>query len=1044
MARTIESPGVEIREIDLSFNTELPVGTTSLVLGYTKEGPTDELVNVTSREELELIYGNPETAAERYSYHTAKEILNANGNLLFTRLPYGSGDGEGYTTAYSALVYPYIPVDTVNSCSPEVYPGLIPSYTSPGVSLGDTLTDATEGTVSKFSLYDLTSAICVSEQTDFEVELSYLVGDSQTFISVAPADTVQDCYNTLNNCASALSANTDPVFWLSGVPAASAQVLELDGWVLDGTTITSSFVSGTSAWGYGFSVSATDTNANDQVVTGTATFDTSGSVIPLSTVGMFANYGELSGGFAYGTFTDVAQASADSVQDSLAQGQCFTATVSTDIATQFLSASFTADVVLQDAITGQDSFQANEASHYYIGEPVHIAIDDDTYFQWLQGGINWDPNVRLNELSALYQGDNEDILRNVGQAAMIIVNENKTTIGDNFNGTYIAISDNSKIDKGSNFDSVRTVKSFNDSSSEHEWVTLNDSALAFGVTGSFFEKGGSVSEIVENIPNWDFSNTGPGGFGDSLIVGVFKLRPSIYNDEERILDRTLFEAHIGSLDSTRMLQNQGGGSQQTFFLENTINETSNGLKCFVNPWISTRSGTWYDTNTQEPKKFVRVISPERSQLGGDSSEIIGQTPAEPHNTAEIIFNQINPLLGNYLVPGDNLYGIGEYMPCDPQREKAIGNLPRKLERALRLAENYELIRLDLVPEAGLGTVWTGMNLDLNNYVAGNAATNRNSPKLTEIYDENTFISGILEAHPFDQDNDYGLRDPKKGSSAEAQDLWESVATVFNQFCQFTRKDCLQIADPLRHIFVQGSGEVKVMDNKKLNFSQHMFWPLKNLFGALNSSYACTYANWFKINDTIADRFVWVPPSGQAARLMVQTDTNFFPWYAPAGLTRGVQSGILDIAINPSQKQRDLLYKNGLNPTVYWPGDGYVVWGQKTLQNKPSAFDRINVRRLFLWAEKAVLQIARYFVFEQNTPFTRARLKTAIDPVLAFAKSNEGIFDYLIVCDDRNNPPEVIDRNELVVDIYIKPVRVAEYILINFIATRTGQRFDELV
>jgi phage tail sheath protein FI len=178
--------------------------------------------------------------------------------------------------------------------------------------------------------------------------------------------------------------------------------------------------------------------------------------------------------------------------------------------------------------------------------------------------------------------------------------------------------------------------------------------------------------------------------------------------------------------------------------------------------------------------------------------------------------------------------------------------------------------------------------------------------------------------------------------------------------------------------------------------------------------------------------------------MIEVDTNQFPWYAPAGLNRGILRDVVDIGINPSQKQRDLLYKNGVNPTVFWPSDGYVVWGQKTLQRKPSAFDRINVRRLFLWMEKAVLAITRYFVFEQNTLFTRERVKAAIAPILDFAKNNEGVYDYMIVCDERNNTPDVIDRNELVVDIYVKPVRVAEFILVNFVATRTGQSFEEVL
>ena len=572
-----------------------------------------------------------------------------------------------------------------------------------------------------------------------------------------------------------------------------------------------------------------------------------------------------------------------------------------------------------------------------------------------------------------------------------------------------------------------------------EWATLNSSALAFSLTGSHFERSGSVSEIVESLPDYDFSNTGRGGFSDSIVLALFKVRPTIYNQDTRVLDKVLYEAHIGSFDSTRTVQNQNGGAATNFFIEDVVNTNSRNLKVFTNPYISKFNSPWYDSQTQDPTKFVRVVCGARNVVGTNSSDIIDTIPAEPNGTAKIIYDTIN--VNNICDLADSLYGIGEAAPCQPAKEKYIGNLPRKVEKALRLAENYELLRVDLVPEAGLGTIWTGMNLDMNNWPSG-TISRVGKTRVRELFDDTVYINGILNSHTFDADSD-GLLNQINGSASEASDLYESVANIFVQFCQHTRKDCIYIADPLRYIFVQGPGEVKVMDNKNLNFSQHIFWPLKNLFGGINSNYACAYANWFKVN-TENDRFVWVPPSGYVANLMIKTDMNFFPWYAPAGLTRGILTGVLDISINPSQKQRDLLYKNGINPTVYWPGDGYVVWGQKTLQRKPSAFDRINVRRMFLWCEKAVLQLSKYFVFEQNTPFTRNRLKAAINPVLGFAKSNEGIYDYLIVCDDRNNTAESIDRNELIVDIYIKPVRVAEYILINFIATRTGQRFEELI
>lgn len=950
--RTIESAGVEIREVDLSFDTQLPNGTTSLVVGYAKQGPTDELLNVTSAEELEQIYGLPENAAERYMYHTARQVLNANGNMLVTRLPYGSGDGEGYTTKYSALVYPYIPVDVVSPCS--TYAAYLSTGSATSVELA-TIGAGTAVTSDVFSVAAAYSAACVPNVTQFDFDVTFTVGAS----------------------------NIDT----------------------------------------------------------TLTFDASGSVITGTSNTVLSSIGSLSAGSWAGHFTNATLASSQIYAGEIASVGVYTATISAN-SSSFAFASGTINTsVTHSILSGNVPGTSNGASHYFIGQPIHISIDDDTYFSWLQGGINWESTVDNGVSGLMASTDPLTVLSNIGYGAMVVVNEAKTVVTDQFEGYYVAIADNSKMDKGSNFDSIANLKSFNQFSDDNQWLDINKNSLAFSLTGSHFAHSGSVSEIVETVPDFDFSNVGSGGYGDSIVLALFKVRPSIYNQDTRVLDKVLYEAHIGSFDSTRQVQNQNGGSPLNFFIEDVINKGTGSMKVFVNPYISKFSGKWTDSQTQEPTKFVRVVCGDRVMLGSDSSDVIGTVPAEPHASAKIVFDAINSANGDFCELADSLYGVGEAVPCNALLEKSIGNLPRKLEKALRLAENYEQIRLDLVPEAGLGTVWTGMNLDMSNWPAG--ATSRSVGRIREIFDENVYVDGILNAHAFDADSS-GLLDQETGSASEANDLYESISGIFNQFCQYTRKDCLHIADPLRQIFVQGNGDVKVMDNKKLNFSQHIFWPLKNLFGGLNSSYACTYANWFKVNDTISDRFVWIPSSGYAANRMINTDTNFFPWFAPAGLTRGVLNGILDIGINPSQKQRDLLYKNGINPTVYWPGDGYVIWGQKTLQRKPSAFDRINVRRLFLWCEKAVLQIARYFVFEQNTVFTRNRLRAAIEPVLGFAKSNEGIYDYLIVCDERNNTPDTIDRNELIVDIYIKPVRVAEFILINFIATRTGQNFEELI
>ena len=155
-------------------------------------------------------------------------------------------------------------------------------------------------------------------------------------------------------------------------------------------------------------------------------------------------------------------------------------------------------------------------------------------------------------------------------------------------------------------------------------------------------------------------------------------------------------------------------------------------------------------------------------------------------------------------------------------------------------------------------------------------------------------------------------------------------------------------------------------------------------------------------------------------------------------------GVNDVAVTPKQKSRDLLYTMGINPIALFPNEGLVIFGQKTLYKLPSAFDRINVRRLFLNLERAVRNTVKFYLFEPNTALTRSNIVDNLTPIFENAKATQGLYDYLIVCDSRNNTPDRIDQNELHVDIYIKPVRAAEYILVNFYATKTGQDFSEIV
>lgn len=196
-------------------------------------------------------------------------------------------------------------------------------------------------------------------------------------------------------------------------------------------------------------------------------------------------------------------------------------------------------------------------------------------------------------------------------------------------------------------------------------------------------------------------------------------------------------------------------------------------------------------------------------------------------------------------------------------------------------------------------------------------------------------------------------------------------------------------------------------------------------------------------DRYNDKYRWVPLNGDIAGLSARTDYTNDPWWSPAGLNRGQVKNVVKLAINPGKTERDNLYKNGVNPVVNFPGQGTVLFGDKTLLAKPSAFDRINVRRLFIVLEKAIATAAKFQLFEFNDSFTRAQFKNLVEPFLRDVQGRRGVTDFRVKCDDTNNTGEVIDRNEFIADIYIKPNRSINFITLNFIAARSSVKFEEI-
>lgn len=259
----------------------------------------------------------------------------------------------------------------------------------------------------------------------------------------------------------------------------------------------------------------------------------------------------------------------------------------------------------------------------------------------------------------------------------------------------------------------------------------------------------------------------------------------------------------------------------------------------------------------------------------------------------------------------------------------------------------------------------------------------------------------------------------------------------------TEADCIAIFGAPRDILV---GKKAADCTKSLvNLRNQLGVGTKDNGFNINSKYCGLFGNYLYVYDRYNDKYRWINCAGTVAGLYAQTAQNFAPWYAAAGLERGQidTSFVSKIAFNPNKTQRDMLYKNGINPIVTFPGEGTLVWGQKTLQTDSSSFDRMNVVRLFNTIIRALTKASRHSVFEFNDTYTRNNVVSQIKPYMTNVKTDRGIQDFLVVCDESNNTPEVIEQNQFIVDIYVKPTYVSEFVLLRF--TNVGTRsFAEVV
>ena len=646
-------------------------------------------------------------------------------------------------------------------------------------------------------------------------------------------------------------------------------------------------------------------------------------------------------------------------------------------------------------------------------------------------------------------------------------------------------------------DSVKITTRFYNSSSDllglmdnkmnlGDFQTLSTNRLSFYLNSNYQ---GSISRILtRNITSMDISGT---EYDDTISLGLFKLSKSATSSDILKLNYSLREKYNWSFGKTRVKSSAASTIPVSYFAEN-IMENSSNISILVNPYISNKS--FVDTNgvvhgkmrvygnklvdnldTFESKYLLRNYTNVLANTK-ESSKISAVVPARVAESSIKSWTSIvkqaglTPEFIKSTLPVDDSDADSDYYSFQPinsiipfgtytsatNTNKVIGSLPIKLQRALELVENdEEYPDIDIILEAGLGTIYIN---SADNEISSESAydtliideendkpVSGEDNNKSSVFDENLILTGIED-----------LRTGRSSLSDDAQEIIEDYRAVQNVFTQFAnsmqnggRGDTFYISDVPRGILIKGKN-TKVtnlfgtqIENNAYDFGEtvshsfptSVYYPIKHTFDTIVSSYMSTYAQWVKVLDNYSGEKVWIPVSGYIAANMASTDAVYGPWYAAAGLRRGVINGVLDYAFSPNVSQRTDLYKLCINSVPKIPRYGVTIWGIRTMSKAASAFDQNTCRRTFLYMEKKVKQTLRYYIFEPNTSYTRLQIVNEIDPFLEKVKNAGGIYSYTLACDTSNNTPDVINNGDLAVSIAAAPTRTAENIVVEFTANK---------
>lgn len=1027
---SLSAPGVEVREYDNSLRIVSNTGTTVFVPGYAAQGPVEEVISISSINDFETIYGIPTNDAERYFYYTCLAILNNSGagtTLLTSRLPYGSGEGDNIANSYTMLAYPAIPVVKASDNSKSY------NYHKP---------DAT-------GLAEFFNLVAISKTNNNAKPIKATVEHCEVVINSDKE--VDGSIFTLHNVSKGL------------IPSLAATGKSLSN--IENVTI---------EWSYGKDAAATNISPVS-IYAETDKTDETSIIVHV--------YGQLvtTADEVYGYFTaDIKYKNSSEVFDI----------TEATISKEFTSSNKPISFAFVPAYKTAENFDVEEGKDvtYVIGAPATFNVSLSEYYQIISGEyFQWSKEGKIENFG-------KELKNTLENAAIVAINVSRTTINDSYEGYYFGITDNIFNEPSDDYslkaiDSIKftnwtrkanEVAGIIDSKDEKEnkFIEISKNRLDFQTASSIK---GSISSILQNsINSFDTSTE---DYDDTVNFAIFKLAKSAVGTEAMKLTYSIVEKYNAALGKGRLYSTANNVSPQNYFIENIVDGSRN-ISIMVNPYIANRIKLLEDGSLQGKvrflsnkliniykdmeKKYISSQIPASIASSDDISKAIKLSNININNwknlskRAGVSIDMLNKFAGEdeayaCFSPSNSLYPFATYS-VPKKNNKVIGNTPAKITRILDVISNdEEYPDIDIVVEGGLSTIYAYSNNakaaiqeDNNSIISneGDGALDEEQGGNNHTFNSALILQGIED-----------LRTSRTSLTEEAENVMndytaiqEAFQSIANSFQNGGRGDTFYVADILRGTLLRGANTkverlygTKLTNNiysgdEKVNhsWSTSIYNPIKHLVENFTTSYASVYAQWVKINDTHTNEKVWVPVSGYMTALMCASDQLQGPWYAAAGLNRGIVEGVLDCAVNPNQKQRGDLYKICVNSVPKLANIGITNWGIRTLSKKASAFDQNTCRRTFLFIEKAIKKLLRYYLFEPNNAYTQLAIYNEIEPYMESIRNQGGVYSYTVVVDSSNNTPEIVNAGNLAVDVSAAPTRTAEFIVLNMTANKYTQ------